>query len=59
MSVTALHDWRHTNAVDAPQRKESPTVVASQFGHKDATLVLKRYGHYVPNVAERLQSVAA
>ena len=33
-------------------------VVATQLGHHDAMLVLKRYGRYVPNVSELLKSVA-
>lgn len=53
-----LHDWRHTYAVNALKRKVSATVVASQLGHHDATLVLKNYGRYVPNIEELLKSVA-
>jgi hypothetical protein len=33
-------------------------VVATQLGHHDATLVLKRYGRYAPNVSELLKGVA-
>ena len=57
-SDSNLHDWRHAYAVDAQRRKVKPMIVASQLGHANATLVLKTYGHHVPDVEELLQSVA-
>lgn len=58
LSDSVLHDWRHTFAVDALRRKVKPIIVASQLGHANATLVLKTYGHHVPDIDELLQSVA-
>lgn len=46
--VTTLHEWRDTYAVAELQAGEFATVVAHQLGHKDASLVWKRYGRYVP-----------
>lgn len=43
-----LHDARHSYAVNALKRGLLPQVVATQLGHKDATLVLKTYGRFVP-----------
>ena len=45
---TTLHEWRDSYAVAELQAGEYATVVAHQLGHKDASLVWKRYGRYVP-----------
>jgi hypothetical protein len=45
-------------AVDALKRGDSPIVFATQLEHHDATLLLKRYGRYVPSVSELLKGVA-
>lgn len=42
-----LHDQRHTHAVNMLQEGYKPQVVAHQLGHRDTTLVWKRYGRYV------------
>jgi integrase len=44
-----LHDLRHTYAVNALKAGYKPQVVAHQLGHKDATMVLKVYGRYIPD----------
>ena len=46
------HDWRHTYAVQALRDGLAAQTVAHQLGHKDATMVLKVYGRFVPNRAD-------
>ena len=41
------HDWRHTHAVLMLRDGYKPTVVAHQLGHRDTSLVWKRYGRFV------------
>jgi len=47
-----LHDLRHTYAVNALRAGLKPQVVAHQLGHKDATMVLKVYGRYIPDESD-------
>lgn len=47
-----LHDLRHTYAVNALRSGLKPQVVAHQLGHKDATMVLKVYGRYIPEKSD-------
>lgn len=44
---STLHDWRHTHAVLMLRAGYKPTVVAHQLGHRDTSLVWKRYGRFV------------
>lgn len=48
-----LHDARHTYAVRAIRAGAPFEHVASQLGHADTTMVVKVYGRYKPNAAER------
>jgi integrase len=43
---STLHDWRHTHAVLMLRAGYKPTVVAHQLGHRDTSLVWKRYGRF-------------
>jgi integrase len=47
-----LHDLRHTYAVNALKKGYKPQVVAAQLGHKDATMVTKVYGRFVPDASD-------
>lgn len=49
---TTNHQWRHTYAVAELRAGEKATVVAYQLGHRDASLVWKRYGRYVPEAID-------
>lgn len=42
-----LHQWRHTTAVILLQAGELPANVAHLLGHKDSSLVIKRYGRFI------------
>ena len=44
---STLHDWRHTHAVLMLRDGYKPTVVAHQLGHRDTSLVWKRYGRFI------------
>lgn len=44
-----LHDLRHTYAVNALRKGYKPQVIAHQLGHRDATMVHKVYGRFVPD----------
>jgi hypothetical protein len=44
---STLHDWRHTHAVLMLRAGYKPTVVAHQLGHRDTSLVWKRYGRFL------------
>ena len=46
-----FHDLRHTYASLLIAAKVQPMVVAVQLGHRDARLVLQRYGHLYPGAA--------
>ena len=46
-----FHDLRHTYASLLIAAKVQPMVVAAQLGHRDARLVLQRYGHLYPGAA--------
>lgn len=48
-----FHDLRHTFASLMIAGGANPLEVASQLGHKDARLVLQRYGHLYPGASER------
>jgi integrase len=52
LSGHRLHDLRHTYAVNALKAGLKPTVVAHQLGHKDASMVIKVYGRFVPDAAD-------
>ncbi len=52
LSGHRLHDLRHTYAVNALKKGYRPQVVAHQLGHKDATMVTKVYGRFVPTDAD-------
>lgn len=52
MSGHRLHDLRHTYAVNALRQGYKPTVVAHQLGHKDATMVTKVYGRFIPDKSD-------
>lgn len=52
LSGHRLHDLRHTYAVNSLRMGLRPEVVAFQLGHKDASLVHRVYGRYVPNAAD-------
>lgn len=52
LSGHRLHDLRHTYAVNALRKGYKPTVVAHQLGHKDATMVTKVYGRFVPDESD-------
>ena len=48
-----FHDLRHTCASLMIAAGANPLEVAAQLGHKDARLVLQRYGHLYPGASER------
>jgi integrase len=48
-----FHDLRHTCASLMIAARANPLEVAAQLGHKDARLVLQRYGHLYPGASER------
>jgi integrase len=52
LPVTTLHDWRHTYAVQALRDGYTATVIAHQLGHRDAYLLLTRYGRHVPSLED-------
>jgi integrase len=51
--------WRHLARPEAPLRLglaaagESVVAVAERLGHENATLVLKTYGHLMPDCEDR------
>lgn len=47
LPVLTLHDQRHTFAVNALQLGYKPQAIAHNLGHRDTSLVWKRYGRYV------------
>jgi integrase len=50
---TTTHDLRHSYASWLLQAGESVVTVAERLGHSSATMVLKTYGHVVPNQEDR------
>jgi len=58
-----FHDLRHTCASLMIAAGANPLEVAAQLGHKDARLVLQRYGHLYPGAsagaAKRLDAVTS
>lgn len=52
------HDWRHTHAVLMLRSGYKPTVVAHQLGHRDTSLVWKRYGRFVVDSRDYLLPLA-
>jgi integrase len=48
-----FHDLRHTCASLMIAAGANPLEVAAQLGHKDARLVLQRYGHLYPGASAR------
>lgn len=52
LSGHRTHDLRHTYAVNALKKGYKPAVVAYQLGHKDATMVTKVYGRYIPDESD-------
>ena len=52
LSGHRLHDLRHTYAVNALKKGYKPTVIARQLGHKDASMVNKVYGRFVPDESD-------
>lgn len=43
-----MHDLRHTYAVNSLKAGRRPEVVAHQLGHRDASMVHRVYGRYIP-----------
>jgi integrase len=58
-TATTLHQWRNTYAVAELRAGEKATVVAYQLGHRDASLVWKRYGRFVPEAIDYRSERAA
>jgi integrase len=54
LSGHRLHDLRHTYAVNALRKGYKPTVIARQLGHKDASMINKVYGRFVPDESDYL-----
>jgi Phage integrase family len=48
-----FHDLRHTYASLMVAAGVSPHVIAEQLGHRDARLVLHRYGHLYPGASRQ------
>jgi integrase len=53
VSWCTFHDPRHTCASLMIAAGANPVEGAAQLGHKDARLVLQRYGHLYPGASER------
>jgi len=51
------HDHRHTWAVQALRDGLEDQVVAHQLGHKDASMVRRVYGKYIPNSGDFARAV--
>jgi integrase len=54
LPASTLHDWRHTHAVLMLRDGQKPTVVAHQLGHRDTSLVWKRYGRFLVDASDYL-----
>ena len=48
-----FHDLRHTYASLMVAAHTPPHVIAEQLGHRDARLVLQRYGHLYPGASRQ------
>src|SRR5215213_6068794 len=48
-----FHDLRHTYASLMVAAGVTPHVIAEQLGHRDARLVLQRYGHLYPGASRQ------
>jgi hypothetical protein len=48
-----FHDLRHTYASLMVAAGVTPPVIAEQLGHRDARLVLQRYGHLYPGASRQ------
>lgn len=48
-----IHQTRHTFASLLLSNGEIPAWVATQLGHRDAELVYRRYGHWIPQHGEK------
>ena len=48
-----FHDLRHTYASLMVAARTPPHVIAEQLGHRDARLVLQRYGHLYPGASRQ------
>jgi integrase len=53
LSDVIFHDLRHTYASLMIAAGVGPMEVAEQMGHRDARLVLRRYGHLYPGATNR------
>jgi integrase len=51
VQAITLHQWRHSCAVILLQAGESASNVAHVLGHKDASLVHRRYGRFIVRAA--------
>jgi integrase len=58
LSGYTMHDARHSYAVNALRRGLSPQVVAHQLGHRDASMVLRVYGRFIPQAEDYEPKVA-
>ena len=47
-----IHDLRHTHATILLRQRHSAKEVAQRLGHADATMVLRRYAHVLPDQQE-------
>jgi integrase len=52
---TTSHDLRHHCASVLLEAGESVVAVAERLGHENATLVLKTYGHLMPDSEDRIR----
>ena len=59
LNRTTLHDHRHHYVVHALLGGLLPQMVASQLGHKDASLVHKVDGKFVPRPQDFQQCITA
>ncbi len=52
ISGHTLHDLRHTYAVNGLRKGYKPTVIARQLGHKDASMIDRVYGRFIPDESD-------
>jgi integrase len=48
-----IHDLRHTYATSLLQAGAPITYVSQQMGHRDASITLRLYAHYLPDASCR------
>jgi integrase len=48
-----IHDLRHTYATLLLQAGAPITYVSAQLGHRDASITLRVYAHYLPSASQR------